>query len=95
MISFDSSARFRACLRKEALDHQAVFAAMQLTAAAWGHPHLHSGRAIRRLAAGVFEARLGRATRLIFLADSGRLLFDFVGNHDQVQAYLKNRRRPQ
>lgn len=92
MTFFDSSARFRACLRKERLDHYAVFAAMQMTAAAWGQPHLYSGRGIRRLAAGVFEVRLGRAIRLIFLPDSGHLLFDFAGNHDQVQAYLKNRR---
>jgi hypothetical protein len=53
---------------------------------------LHGGRGIRRLAAGVFEVRLGRAIRLIFLPESGHLLFDFAGNHDQVQAYLKNRR---
>lgn len=32
------------------LDREAVFAAMQLTAAAWGQSHLHSERGIRRLA---------------------------------------------
>lgn len=92
MTSFDSTARFRACLKKEGLNRQAVFAAMQLTAAAWGQPHLHSGRGIRRLATGTYECRVGRATRLVFLPEFGNLLFDFAGNHDQVQAYLKNRR---
>ena len=92
MISFDSSARFRACLRKGRLDRQAVFAAMQLAAAAWGQPHLHSGRGLRRLAAGVYECRLDRDTRLLFFPEMEGLLFDFAGNHDQVQAYLKNRR---
>lgn len=92
MISFDSSARFRACLKKEGLDRHAVFAAMQLAAGAWGQPHLHSGRGIRRLAGGAYECRLDRDTRLLFFLESGNLLFDFAGNHDQVQAYLKNRR---
>ncbi|MBP6508106.1 MAG: hypothetical protein KA257_11130 [Opitutaceae bacterium] len=92
MISFDSTARFRACVKSEGLDRQAAFAAMQLTAAAWGQPHLHSGRSIRRLGSGVFESRLDRDIRLVFLPESDRLVFDFAGNHDQVQAYLKNRR---
>ncbi len=92
MTSFDSTARFRACLKKERLDRQVVFATMQLAAAAWGQSHLHSGRGIRRLTAGAYECRLDRGTRLLFFSESGRLLFDFAGNHDQVQAYLKNRR---
>lgn len=92
MTSFESSARFRACLNTEKLNRHAVFAAMQLTAAAWGQPHLHSGRGIRRLSAGIYEARVDRTTRLVFPAGRGSLLFDFAGNHDQVQAYLRNRR---
>lgn len=92
MISFNSSARFRACIKKEQLDRQAVFAAMELAATSWGQPHLHSGRGIRRLTAGAYECRLDRDTRLLFFPESGGLLFDFAGNHDQVQAYLKNRR---
>ncbi|MDI1247487.1 MAG: hypothetical protein PSV13_01265 [Lacunisphaera sp.] len=92
MISFDSTARFRACLKRENLDRQAVFAAMQLTARAWGQPHLHSGRGIRRLSAGLYECRMERETRLLFFAESTGLVFDFAGNHDQVRSYLKNRR---
>ncbi len=92
MISFDSTGRFRACIRQMRLDREAVFAAMQLTAAAWGQPHLHSGRGIRRLAGDIYESRMDRHTRLIFLPAPGRLLFDFADSHDQVQAYLKNLR---
>ena len=92
MISVEASARLRACLAKANLDRTAVFAAMQLAAAGWGQPHLHSGRGIRRLRGGIFECRLDRANRLIFLVDGDRLLFDFAGNHDQVRGYLKNRR---
>jgi len=92
MISLEVTARFRACLRKEHLDRNAVFAAMQLAASAWGQPQLHSGRGIRRLHAEIYECRLDRATRLIFQPAPGALVFDFAGNHDQVRAYLKNLR---
>lgn len=92
MISFESTARFRACVLKEGLPREAVFAAMQQAAAAWGRPHLHSGRGIRRLTAGAFECRLDRDTRLLFLVESGKLIFDFAGSHDQVRSFLKNRR---
>lgn len=92
MTSFEASDRFRASIRKAGFNRQAVFAAMQLAAAAWGQPHLHSGRGIRRLAPGVYECRLGRDTRLIFLPEGKGLVFDFAGNHGDIRAYLKNRR---
>lgn len=92
MISVEASGLFISRLRKLALDRAAVFSAMQLCAAAWGQPHLHTGRGIRRLGTGVYECRLDLGTRLVFRPTVGRLLFDYVGNHDQVQAYLKNRR---
>jgi hypothetical protein len=92
MISVEASARFRASLVKANLDRTAVFSAMQLAAAGWGRPHLHGGRGIRRLRGEIFECRLDRANRLIFFPEGDRLVFDFAGNHDQVRAYLKNRR---
>jgi hypothetical protein len=92
MISVEASGLFISRLRKLDLDRPSVFAAMQLCAAAWGQPHFHSGRGIRRLGEGVYECRMDLGTRLVFRHTAGRLLFDFAGNHDQVQAYLKNRR---
>ena len=92
MISVDATGRFRACLRKEGLDRDKVFAAMQLTAAAWGQPHIHSGRSIRQIGQNAYECRLDLETRLVFSPAGDALVFDFAGNHDQVQAYLKNRR---
>lgn len=92
MTSFDSSGRFRASIKKSGLDRKEVWAAMQLTAAAWSQPHLHGGRGIRRLSPGVYECRLGRVTRLLFMPSGNGLLFDLAGNHDQIRAYLKNRR---
>lgn len=92
MISVETTSLFISRLRKLELDRAAVFSALQLCSAAWGRPHLHSGRGIRRLGKGVFECRLDRSTRLIFLPAPGRLVFDFAGNHDEIRDYLKNRR---
>ena len=92
MISVDATGRFLARLRKEKLDRNKVFAAMQLASAAWGQPHLHTGRGIRQIGPRIFECRLDRVTRLVFSPQGDALLFDFAGNHDQVKAYLRNRR---
>ncbi|MEO5959349.1 MAG: hypothetical protein ABIZ49_06230 [Opitutaceae bacterium] len=58
---------------------------------AWGNPHAHSGQSLRRLAPGLFEIRAGLGLRVIFDATANLLRCDFVGNHDDVQTYLKNR----
>jgi hypothetical protein len=92
MISFDASDRFRACVRKRGLNRDDVLAAMNAAAAGWGQPHIHSGAGIRRLVGDVFECRCGREIRLVFSRDGSALRFDFAGNHDEVQAYLRNRR---
>lgn len=69
-----------------------IGAALNTAAATFGHPHLHQGRGIRRLQKGTYEVRAGLSRRLIFARQGDVLEFDFSGNHDQVQAYLKNRR---
>ena len=90
MISVESTARFRACLRRQSLNREEVFRAMQRTAAAWGRPHLHGSAGVRRLRSGLCECRCGLAVRLLFRPEPDRLVFDFAGNHDEVRAYLKN-----
>jgi hypothetical protein len=92
MISVEATARFRDCVRKRGLERSEVFAAMTAVAERWGQPHLHGGAGIRRLRPGVFECRCGRQVRLVFVRAGGALLFDFAGSHDEVQAYLRNRR---
>ena len=92
MISVEATDRFRDRLRKLRLNRDEVFAAMNAAAASWGRPHLHGGTGIRRLQRDVFECRCGRHIRLLFSREGDALLFDFAGNHDEVQAYLRNRR---
>lgn len=57
----------------------------------WGRPHAHRGYALRRLAPGLYEIRAGMSLRIVFDAAGGLLRCDFVGNHDDVQTYLRNR----
>ena len=69
-----------------------VFDAMNLAAAAFGQPHLHSGRGIRELGKGMYECRAGIHLRLLFKREADTLLFEFAGSHDEVRAWIKNRR---
>lgn len=57
----------------------------------WGHPHTHSGRSLRRLAPGLYELRVGLSLRIVFDSVPGMLRCDFIGTHDDVRAYLRNR----
>lgn len=60
--------------------------------AGFGQPHQHSGISIRKLAPDVFECRTDLKTRLVFIAERGVLTFDFAGDHDGVQNYLRGKR---
>ena len=89
MISVEASERFRDCIRKQGLDRDRVFAAMQATAGVWGRPHEHTGAGLRRLQKGHYEARAGLYVRLIFRPERDRLIFVFAGDHEQVKRYLR------
>ena len=52
--------------------------------------HQHSGLGLRKIhPSGIYEARLGLGLRMIFGIQSGDLFFHRVGNHDDIQKYLK------
>lgn len=70
---------------------QAVAAAMTEAGETFGHPHRHSGVDIRRIAKTIFECRVGLDLRLVFKRAGDALVFDFAGNHDEVEGYLRNR----
>lgn len=85
---------FRRLVEKKGIASVAVEHAGIAAAAVWGQPHLHSGRGIRRLGHGVYEARFGRDWRLVgtWWKDTGELVFDFFGTHSEVQHYLRTLR---
>ena len=87
------SKRFVACLRGGSDEElQAVERACRLAEEAFGRPHRHAGAGLRRIGQNRFECRVGLNRRLVFSREGDALLFDFAGNHDEVQAYLRNQR---
>jgi hypothetical protein len=92
-VKINLTKKFKASLRGLSDEElRTIGAALNTAAATFGHPHLHHGRGIRRLQKGTYEMRAGLALRLVFTRQGAVFEFDFAGNHDQVQAYLKNRR---
>ena len=91
MISVELSKRFKKIVREAGREAE-VSAALGLVLEGFGRPHAHSGLAIRKLGEHLYECRTGLAWRLIFEARKGVLTFDFAGDHDEVQAYLRGNR---
>jgi hypothetical protein len=91
MISVELSKRFKKIVR-DARRESEVSATIQLVIEGYGKPHLHSGLSIRKLDKRLFECRTDLKTRLVFIAEKGVLTFDFAGDHDAVQNYLRGKR---
>ena len=90
MISIELSKRFKKIVRQAGRE-QEVSSTLKLVLEGFGNPHAHSGLAIRKLARQLYECRTGLAWRLIFAAQKGVLTFDFAGDHDEVQNYLRGK----
>ena len=92
-MNIKATPAFKRCLKKcddETLAN--VIESMNAAAGTFGQPHLHKGRGIRELTKGVYECRVGLALRLVFTRRDDDLIFELAGNHDQVRAWMKNRR---
>jgi mRNA-degrading endonuclease YafQ of YafQ-DinJ toxin-antitoxin module len=90
MISIELSKRFKKIVR-EAGREEEVSATLKLVLEGFGRPHAHTGLGIRKLGKHLYECRTGLAWRLIFAAQKGVLIFDFAGDHDEVQNHLRNK----
>jgi mRNA-degrading endonuclease YafQ of YafQ-DinJ toxin-antitoxin module len=90
MISIELTKRFKKIVR-EARREQDVATTLKLVQAGFGNPHAHTGISIRKLHRDLYECRTGLAWRLVFSAGKGVLTFDFAGNHDEVQNYLRGK----
>ena len=90
MISVELTGRFKAIVRESGRQDE-VSATLRLVQDGFGNPHAHAGISIRKLGKRTYECRTGLAWRLIFVAQKGVLTFDFAGNHDEVQNYLRGR----
>jgi mRNA-degrading endonuclease YafQ of YafQ-DinJ toxin-antitoxin module len=68
---------------------QKIGAALQQVEQDFGHQHAHRGLGIRRLTGNFFEIRVSLDLRLIFQNRAESLLFLMVGNHDEIQKFLR------
>ena len=57
----------------------------------FGQPHPHRGLGLRKLRDDWYEIRLGLKLRLVFENTSDALVFEFLGDHDDVKRFLKHR----
>ena len=67
-------------------------AALGKIPAAFGRPHVHSGLGIRQLRPGTYEARAGLHLRAVFNREGATLVVELLGNHNEVQRYLRGLR---
>lgn len=88
MISVELTKRFKKRVRGARREAE-VSAALKLVVEGFGSPHAHTGLSIRKLGGNLYECRTSRSWRLIFLAQKGVLTFDFAGDHNEVQNYLR------
>ncbi len=57
----------------------------------FGQPHIHGGLGLRKLHhSGIYETRLGLGLRLVFGFEQNNLYLHRIGNHDDIQRYLKS-----
>ena len=68
-----------------------VLAAMKAAGVAYGQPDLHAGLGLRRIRP-FMECRCGLDLCLIFQREGQALVFHLCGTHDEVAAFLKNKR---
>lgn len=55
-----------------------------------GNPHSHAGIGIRKIhPAGIFEARIGLGSRLIFAIRKNELFLHRIGDHNTIRRYLE------
>lgn len=73
------------------VERDAVVAALKELPHQFGRPHLHSGLGIRRLRPATFEFRASRALRGLFLWRQGEIRVEFIGSHDEIHRYLRDR----
>jgi mRNA-degrading endonuclease YafQ of YafQ-DinJ toxin-antitoxin module len=91
MISVELTGRFKRLVRKAGREAE-VSATLRQIIVGFGNPHAHTGLSVRKLGRHLFECRTSLDWRLVFIAAKGTLTFDFAGDHDEVQNYLRGRR---
>ena len=83
--------RLLAAIRKlAATERREIGGAIAAAQEFFGSPHAHTGAGVRKLKGRWDEVRAGLDQRLIFREGDDCLSFEFTGNHDDVQRFLKS-----
>lgn len=83
--SWKRSAKHRSDIELEEINQR-----LEQLVGTFGKPHAHAGLGLRRLRENVFEFRISRGIRVVFLFfKPNRLQLMMTGNHDEVRAWLK------
>lgn len=73
------------------VERAALFEVILSLSAALGEVHRHAGLGLRKIhRSGVWEARVGLRTRLVFAVDEAGITLSTVGDHDDVRRWLRN-----
>ncbi|MFZ2640488.1 MAG: hypothetical protein WA117_05830 [Verrucomicrobiia bacterium] len=84
--------RFRAQVKELGKPERvAIGTAINELQEAFGTPHLHRGLRVRKLIGDYFEARVGLGQRLVFKNEQDALILLFIGSHDAVRDFLRNK----
>ncbi|MBL9187988.1 MAG: hypothetical protein JNK23_10950 [Opitutaceae bacterium] len=75
--------------RLSATERRAAGEAIALAQEFFGAPHVHTGAGVRKLKGRWYEVRAGLDQRIVFRECEDCLSFEFMGNHDDVQRFLK------
>ena len=83
--------RLLAAIRKlAATERREIGGAIAAAQEVFGSPHTHTGAGVRKLKGRWYEVRAGLDRRLIFRECDDCLSFEFIGNRDEVQRFLKS-----
>jgi hypothetical protein len=89
-LQLETTAPFRKWAKSlQPSDQKKVLSALTDAAKVFGNPHAHRGAGIRKLRASIMECRAGLHLRMVFLAESDKLIFVAGGNHDEIRRFLK------
>ena len=79
-----------AALRKlPAAERRELGESIAAAQSAFVSPHAHLGAGVRKLKGRWYEVRAGLHRRIVFRECDECLSFEFMGNHDSVQKFLK------
>ena len=88
-ISFAERFR-RQCQSVGPRERAAILAVLLDLSAVMASPQQHGGAGLRKVhAAGIWEVRVGLSMRALFRLAPDEAIFQFLGNHDEVQRFLR------